>query len=511
MEASSTELVQRDSVKTLLLWANVVTAVSALLSLYLLNAPLLELNIRFVGPALMLGVAGASAILTWFGRMALGMDILAFGVCLASSLIALLTGGVRSPVMPIYPLLILTYGWARRDVSGPIMAVVCLSCILVLWMIGVPGFMPQDVNTPDGVYAINAFAVCVLCGVAIVFIRRIYRRQVKELDQISSELAGFADLLEHSEARYRTLIEWMPEAILVHRNTQIVYANPAALRLFGAPDLATLKRKRTTDLICPDQLESQMQRMHQIVTGQEHPPMAQSCFLRLDGTPVPVEVQGTAIEFDGAPAIHVSIRDITERKRLEDEVRQLAFYDVLTGLPNRRLLDDRLSQALAASQRSNSYGALMFLDLDNFKPLNDQCGHAAGDQLLIAAAARLKSSVRAKDTVARYGGDEFVVLLPELGTNAQTAEQAALQAAQKILAVMAAPYSLHQVNNQQGHALAEHTCTISLGQVVYAPGHTNARLLVMQADAAMYEAKQAGRNQIVQSEATPATTTHDAT
>jgi len=233
--------------------------------------------------------------------------------------------------------------------------------------------------------------------------------------------------------------------------------------------------------------------------------------LRLDGTPVPVEVQGTAIEFDGAPAIHVSIRDITERKRLEDEVRQLAFYDVLTGLPNRRLLDDRLSQALAASQRSNSYGALMFLDLDNFKPLNDQCGHAAGDQLLIAAAARLKSSVRAKDTVARYGGDEFVVLLPELGTNAQTAEQAALQAAQKILAVMAAPYSLHQVNNQQGHALAEHTCTISLGQVVYAPGHTNARLLVMQADAAMYEAKQAGRNQIVQSEATPATTTHDAT
>jgi|GEM_PF-1909284 len=511
MSVQPSQAVQHDSAHTLLNWAIALAIFGSAAALYLLDAPFFRADLRFLGPVVVIALAACCFWLMQAGRLTLAIDVMGFGICLSTGMIAMVNGGVHSPMIPIYPALILMYGWARHDRAGPIMAGAAVASILALWLLETRGFLPHEFNRPDSVYALITLIVCLLCGVSIVYIRKAYRSRINELNHISSELAGFTDLLEHSEARYRTLIEWMPEAILVHRNTQIVYANPAALRLFGAPDLATLKRKRTTDLICPDQLESQMQRMHQIVTGQEHPPMAQSCFLRLDGTPVPVEVQGTAIEFDGAPAIHVSIRDITERKRLEDEVRQLAFYDVLTGLPNRRLLDDRLSQALAASQRSNSYGALMFLDLDNFKPLNDQCGHAAGDQLLIAAAARLKSSVRAKDTVARYGGDEFVVLLPELGTNAQTAEQAALQAAQKILAVMAAPYSLHQVNNQQGHALAEHTCTISLGQVVYAPGHTNARLLVMQADAAMYEAKQAGRNQIVQSEATPATTTHDAT
>jgi diguanylate cyclase (GGDEF)-like protein/PAS domain S-box-containing protein len=125
--------------------------------------------------------------------------------------------------------------------------------------------------------------------------------------------------------------------------------------------------------------------------------------------------------------------NISERKEMEDQVRQLAFYDTLTSLPNRRLLNDRLSQAMSAGQRSGLYGALMFLDLDNFKPINDAYGHGVGDLLLIEAASRLKKCVRGMDTVARFGGDEFVVMLSELDTDKSDAtEQARLVVTSRI-------------------------------------------------------------------------------
>jgi len=504
MEATPTHADQSRDVRTLMAWAIAVTVAAALVSFYLLQAPLFRADIRFTGPALMLGVALVSAVLMRFGWVTRAVDVLAFGVGLTTGIIALLSGGVRSPVIPIYPGLILLYGWLRNDLAGPLMAVFCMVSLMLLWLIGVPDFVPAQLDSPASVYVVNTGVVCLLSGVAVVMIRRIYRRQIRELDQLDGELAGYADLLEQSEARYRTLIERMPEAILVHRNTQIVYANPAALHLFGAPDLATLMLKRTTDLICPDQLEAQLHRMQQIINGEDHPPVARSCFVRLDGIPVPVEVQGTAIDFDGAPAIHVSIRDITERQRLEDEIRQLAFYDTLTSLPNRRLLDDRLVQTLAASQRSGSFGALLFLDLDNFKPLNDRYGHLVGDQLLLQAGARLKSCVRAKDTVARYGGDEFVVLLPELDTNASNAEQAALQVAHKILLVMTTPYPLGHLLDAHGQPVPDHPCSVSIGLVVFAPEQASANDLLERADATMYQAKQAGRNRVVLWQPAPA-------
>lgn len=120
---------------------------------------------------------------------------------------------------------------------------------------------------------------------------------------------------------------------------------------------------------------------------------------------------GKAIRISGANM------DITERKQMEQQVRHLAFYDALTQLPNRRLLHDRLSRAMAASKRNNCYGAVMFLDLDNFKPINDTHGHGVGDALLIEAANRLKTCIRDIDTVARFGGDEFVVTLSDLNAD----------------------------------------------------------------------------------------------
>jgi diguanylate cyclase (GGDEF)-like protein/PAS domain S-box-containing protein len=306
--------------------------------------------------------------------------------------------------------------------------------------------------------------------------------------------------LKSSEERYRTLIEWTPDAILVHRHTKILYANPSALKLFGAPDIQSLLGKSTTELIHPDCLDNQQARMMRIEKGESLQPTAEAQFLKLDGTPIDVEVQGTAIEFDGEPAVHVSIRDITQRKHLEDEIRQLAFYDTLTTLPNRRLLDDRLGQTISVNRRSGCFGALMFLDLDNFKPLNDQHGHAVGDLLLREAAIRLKSCMRERDTVARFGGDEFVVLLAELDADWQKSTQYASQVAEKIKAAMAAPYTLQvQHQDEPAHAI-EHRCTVSMGVVVFSSATASAQDLTKWADTAMYQAKNEGRNRICFSE-----------
>lgn len=202
-------------------------------------------------------------------------------------------------------------------------------------------------------------------------------------------------------------------------------------------------------------------------------------------------------DIDGkVQGLFAAARDVTERKKMEEEVRQLAFYDTLTKLPNRRLLNDRLSQTIAASKRSSSYSALMFLDLDNFKPLNDTHGHEAGDMLLIEAANRLTSCVREMDTVARFGGDEFVVMLNDLGTDKANSTSQAAFVAEKIKNVLSAPYKFTIKHVNQPDANVEHICTGSIGLIVFNGTEGSQDDLMKWADVAMYEAKDAGRNQI---------------
>jgi diguanylate cyclase (GGDEF)-like protein/PAS domain S-box-containing protein len=193
---------------------------------------------------------------------------------------------------------------------------------------------------------------------------------------------------------------------------------------------------------------------------------------------------------------HGITRESTERVRLEDEVRQLAFYDPLTKLPNRRLLNDRLSQAMAASKRSGCYAALMFLDLDNFKPLNDKHGHEVGDLLLIEAADRLKFCVREIDTVARLGGDEFVIIASELNTSrAESAVQASILA-EKIRSALSEPYRLVYKLEGQADSSIEHSCTVSIGVTLFINHQASQTDILKFADMAMYQAKAAGRSQI---------------
>ncbi len=197
------------------------------------------------------------------------------------------------------------------------------------------------------------------------------------------------------------------------------------------------------------------------------------------------------------------IRNLVEREQLRkevglqrDQLRELAFHDALTGLPNRLMLNDRINQAMASSKRSRFYGALMFIDLDNFKPLNDSCGHEAGDLLLKDVAKRLTECVREVDTVARVGGDEFVVMLSGLcADRAESTEQAA-GVAEKIRASVALPYWLTVSRHAQADDIVEHHCSASIGVVMFADHDASHADILKRADVAMYQAKDAGRNTI---------------
>lgn len=177
--------------------------------------------------------------------------------------------------------------------------------------------------------------------------------------------------------------------------------------------------------------------------------------------------------------------DITERKEAERQIEHLAFYDLLTGLPNRRLFIDRLQQAMAGSARSQRMGALLFIDLDNFKIVNDTCGHDVGDRLLVEVAQRLNACVRDGDTISRLGGDEFIAMLEDLSENAQEAAAQARIVAHKILAALSQSYVI------AGRA---HHSTPSIGATLFTGIQQSAEELLKQADIAMYQAKSAGRN-----------------
>ncbi len=193
---------------------------------------------------------------------------------------------------------------------------------------------------------------------------------------------------------------------------------------------------------------------------------------------------------------YVAIKtEISARKSMEEQVRHLAFYDGLTELPNRRLLDDRMGQALAANKRSGTLAALMFLDLDNFKELNDHYGHASGDALLIEVARRLSACVREEDTVARFAGDEFVVMLGKLDTAYALSCEQALTVAEKIRASLTTPYPLTISSDGRDDTLVRHQCSASIGVVVF-NGDDRPTDIMKWADAAMYQAKAAGRNRV---------------
>lgn len=193
--------------------------------------------------------------------------------------------------------------------------------------------------------------------------------------------------------------------------------------------------------------------------------------------------------FDGSTHWYGYLWDITERKQSEDRIRQLALYDPLTGLANRRLLEDRLRHALATSRRSRSFSAILMLDLDHFKSLNDTKGHHVGDELLREVAQRLRKCVRDTDTIARLGGDEFVVLLESLGSSVKNGHRTAMKVAEKIRVTLNQTYYL----DNKRHI---HHASASIGVALFQGHGRSYGELLKRADVAMFEAKDLGRNRV---------------
>lgn len=207
---------------------------------------------------------------------------------------------------------------------------------------------------------------------------------------------------------------------------------------------------------------------------------------RKDGSAAWIEARSVPARLvDDSTIWHGYFYDVTDRKESESEIEKLAFYDPLTGLPNRRLLRDRLAQALTGSTRDQSHGALVFIDLDNFKNINDSAGHLTGDELLIQVGQRLKETVREWDTVARLGGDEFVLILK--GFPADTANAAARveKVCEKVRDALSEPYDLNGI---------EYTGSPSIGVTLFYDHDTSLEELLGQADMAMFRAKDDGRN-----------------
>ena len=303
---------------------------------------------------------------------------------------------------------------------------------------------------------------------------------ITEQKRIEREVAEVLERLKFSAA----LLDQASDAIFVKNlQHQIEFWNAGAERLFGwtASEVVGRSAAKLLDLgpTFTDELIARLEEQEDFVTEI----MAR----RKDGEVLDVLAHFTRVHDEkGKPrAIFTICTDITQTRRDRQRIHQLAFYDQLTQLPNRTLLTERVQRALASGRRHREYGALMFIDLDNFKNLNDTLGHAVGDELLKQVASRLQSSVRAIDTVARLGGDEFVVLLEELGKDAIRAARQADTASRKVQSTLRQPFMLGEY---------AHLSTSSIGVSLFEGKTIGLDELLKQADIAMYEAKQAGRD-----------------
>lgn len=306
-------------------------------------------------------------------------------------------------------------------------------------------------------------------------------RDITARKEAEATLKRVADALAKSEQRFRLLFE--RNLAGVYRNTidgRILDCNDACAKIFGfrnreellaAPALAVYFDRSDREALVRELLD------HRAVTNREQ------VYRRRDGAPVWIlENVSLLDDEEGKPTIlEGTIIDITDRKLAEQRIEYQAFHDALTGLPNRSLFRDRVTVALTQAHRSHLPVAVMFLDLDEFKAINDTLGHTIGDELLREVAQRLKGCIREEDTVARMGGDEFTLLAARMSSR-----EDATRIAEKILPVVAKPYSI------EGHELR---ITTSIGIAICPEDGEDADTLLKHADAAMYRAKASGRNQ----------------
>ena len=314
--------------------------------------------------------------------------------------------------------------------------------------------------------------------------------------RIEAQVRDRTRKLSESESRFHFILENSPIAIRISANDsdRVIFANQSYASLIGV----------STDKVIgvnPKQYYANPQDYDEVVSQLRKGERISNKLVKLRNPDKPSENKWVLasflpLEFEQRQGTLGWFYDITDRKLAEDQIHDLAFYDVLTHLPNRRLFNDRLEQTMIASKRSNRYAAVFVLDMDNFKSLNDHYGHMAGDLLLVEVASRLGSCVRAMDTVSRFGGDEFVILLKELDLEKAESTSQARLVAEKIRVSLAEPYVLTIKNETALDIVIRHHCTASIGVMVFLDHEESPVHILQWADVAMYRAKDSGKNQI---------------
>lgn len=298
------------------------------------------------------------------------------------------------------------------------------------------------------------------------------------------------EALAERELRYRSVIETSPDGFwMLNQNGRLISVNSSYCEMSGysQPELLSMGIADLEAIEIGEETAMHLEKIH--LQGYDR---FETLHRRKDGSQWPAEV--TVSLMPSRQEIVVFIRDLTEfkaleaeRQKAEDAIRELAFYDPLTKLPNRRLLADRIKQTMIAARRHSRHSALLFIDMDNFKALNDSLGHDYGDMLLVEVARRLKACVRQEDTVARLGGDEFVIVLTSLAEDADASIAQVRQVGGKILESLNEAYQLQQ---------HRYYSTPSIGATLFLDDSEPMEAIFKRADSAMYQVKAAGRNAI---------------
>ena len=322
-------------------------------------------------------------------------------------------------------------------------------------------------------------------GAALHFITMVENIDARK--EAEAKLALAQEALRKSEERYRTAFQMTMDSVALNRVDDGVYldCNLAFLKLTGYQPDEVIGRTSAEIGIWVDLRDRQ--RMVEIVNQHGVCRNFEAMFRKKNGDTLWGMMSASVMDVDGQRCLLSVTRDLSEAKTAEDEIKRLAYYDPLTGLPNRRMLLERLRQALTQGGRATRKRALLFVDLDNFKTLNDTLGHHVGDMLLQEVAHRITSCIRETDMAARIGGDEFVVIVGNLSEDPEEAATQAGLVGEKIQARISEPYTLAQ---------RECINTSSVGITVFGYGSESASQILQQADIAMYQAKAAGRNAI---------------
>ncbi|AHG89648.1 diguanylate cyclase [Gemmatirosa kalamazoonensis] len=291
------------------------------------------------------------------------------------------------------------------------------------------------------------------------------------------------EAVRESELRHRQLVECSPECIVVHAAGVILFANPAAAELLGVRGAYELVGRRLLKVVHPDSRDEVRERIARAPDSRSGAQLGEFRMLTADGRTLEVETSSVAVVHDGRRAVQTHVRDVTPRKALERQLVHEAFHDPLTGLANRVLFRNRVEHALARASRTGPRPVVLFLDLDDFKRVNDGWGHAAGDRLLVQVASRLRATLRDVDTCARLGGDEFAVLLDEPAGAESPLLSGAAHVAERIVASLGEPVECDGVALEVG---------VSIG-IAAAAAADGADELLRNADLAMYRAKAAGK------------------